>query len=207
MGNPLTERESQMLFALDGRPLWVVDQETKCWIWNLSLLPNGYGQYKHTTAHRWVYQKLRGAIAKGKQLDHLCRVKACVNPDHLEPVIQAINIRRGLASKLTVGEVKELRKLVLVEGYTQTEAARQAGNVSTSMVGLIVRGDYWKDVVGEVQKPRRHGKFKNGISETVVGEAKRLHASGMKFEDIGKALGFSKSTAHKLVTGKRYRYD
>ena len=47
-------------------------------------------------AHRAVYEAIIGAIPDGLQLDHLCRVRACVNPAHLEPVTCRENIRRGL---------------------------------------------------------------------------------------------------------------
>lgn len=46
------------------------------------------------TAHRWAYEFLVGEIPEGLTLDHLCRNKACVMPDHLEPVTQAENHRR-----------------------------------------------------------------------------------------------------------------
>lgn len=46
-------------------------------------------------AHRVSYEATRGRIPEGMQLDHLCRVPACVNPDHLDPVPQGTNIARG----------------------------------------------------------------------------------------------------------------
>ena len=69
-----------------------------CWLWRGSLR-RGYGRIKRagTTyqAHRWVYELLVGPIPEGLELDHLCRVRRCVNPDHLEPVTRAVNHRRG----------------------------------------------------------------------------------------------------------------
>lgn len=78
-----------------------------CWIWRLSRDKQGYGQYptgtrgRHKRAHRVVYERLRGPIPAGLELDHLCRVHACVNPDHLEPVTHAENMARGIQASQT----------------------------------------------------------------------------------------------------------
>ena len=50
-------------------------------------------------AHRYAYESLVGPIPDGLHLDHLCRVPACVNPDHLEPVTPAENTRRGVVAR------------------------------------------------------------------------------------------------------------
>jgi hypothetical protein len=75
---------------------------TGCWEWNLRLDKKGYGRTKlqgHRDqlfqAHRVMYELLIGPIPDGLQLDHLCRVRHCVNPIHLEPVTSAENSRRG----------------------------------------------------------------------------------------------------------------
>lgn len=78
----------------------VTVQEGGCWIWNGSKMRNGYGQLgvagKHYAAHRYSYENKVGPIPIGLDLDHLCRVRACTNPDHLEPVTRSENLRRGM---------------------------------------------------------------------------------------------------------------
>lgn len=78
--------------------------ESGCWIWTGHLQPNGYGQFrfkgKAQYAHRASFELARGDIANGVDLDHLCRVRCCVNPDHLEPVSRKENLLRGTGSKL-----------------------------------------------------------------------------------------------------------
>jgi hypothetical protein len=73
-----------------------------CWEWNGSRHGKGYGHVsvagRIRKAHRVVYELLVGPIPDGLQLDHLCRNRCCVNPDHLEPVTARTNIRRGEAN-------------------------------------------------------------------------------------------------------------
>lgn len=73
-----------------------------CWIWMGAIRDNGYGQTSfhghHETAHRATYEAFVGPVPEGLELDHLCRVRCCVNPDHLEPVTHSENVRRGLTT-------------------------------------------------------------------------------------------------------------
>lgn len=69
--------------------------EHGCWIWMGHLKPNGYGMFDKKNAHRVSYEFEIGQIPKGLDLDHLCRVRGCVNPNHLEPVTRSENLRRG----------------------------------------------------------------------------------------------------------------
>jgi len=70
-----------------------------CWIWMGALTQGGYGSISiggnSKKTHIVLYSRTKGEIDAHLQLDHLCRVRCCVNPDHLEPVTQKVNILRG----------------------------------------------------------------------------------------------------------------
>lgn len=78
-----------------------VEKTETCWLWRAHRLPTGYGQFyfdgQMRYAHRVAYELFVGPIPAGLTIDHLCRVRACVNPDHLEPVTNRENILRGVA--------------------------------------------------------------------------------------------------------------
>lgn len=79
--------------------LAIINPETGCWIWNANRNHSGYGMFKFKgksrVAHKWIYEFLNGEVKPPLQLDHLCMVKCCVNPSHLEPVTASENIRRA----------------------------------------------------------------------------------------------------------------
>ena len=114
---PLAKRTSSRYGHVRGEPLrfinghnarkrrdWtVVDAgyETPCWWWNGTLTTENYGvlreNYVQIKAHRWVYERLRGPLPGGLVIDHLCRNKCCVNPDHLDVVTGSENSKRHWA--------------------------------------------------------------------------------------------------------------
>lgn len=76
-----------------------VDASGDCWEWIGARDPRGYGRFRFEgearLAHRVAWGLLVGPIGVGLTLDHLCRNHPCVNPDHLEPVTQRVNVNRG----------------------------------------------------------------------------------------------------------------
>lgn len=73
--------------------------ESGCWLWIGSCDRGGYGKIlvdgKQRLAHRFAYEQYIGPIPDGLPLDHLCRVRPCVNPWHTEPVTTKENVLRG----------------------------------------------------------------------------------------------------------------
>ncbi len=73
--------------------------ESGCFLWVGFVNPDGYGLIQvdgsARGAHRVAYELGKGSIPQGMQIDHLCRVRCCVNPDHLEAVTGKVNTLRG----------------------------------------------------------------------------------------------------------------
>lgn len=99
--------------------LYIPEPNSGCWLWLGRLDHNGYGQFSHgqrrSQAHRWSYERLVGPIPDGLQIDHLCRVRSCVNPVHLEPVTQRENIIRGIGTSAV-----NARKTTCPKGHSFT---------------------------------------------------------------------------------------
>ncbi len=95
--NPITPALARLLGERVLKGAYISGE---CWLAGFGVHSNhGYASVtRHRlsySAHRVVYVYLRGEIPEGLQLDHLCRVKHCVNPDHLEPVTAQQNVLRS----------------------------------------------------------------------------------------------------------------
>jgi hypothetical protein len=97
-------------------PLWDLFQRyvypepnTGCHLWAGVLGDTGYGRFTqrlgnktfNVQAHRFAYEHAKGPIPAGMEIDHLCRVRVCVNPDHLEAVTRKENWRRSNGTSAT----------------------------------------------------------------------------------------------------------
>lgn len=84
-----------------------------CWLWLGCVNSNGYGAFaavrRQIPAHRYAYEVKVGPIPEGMTLDHLCRIRRCVNPDHLDVVTRGENTLRG--DTITARNIAKVRCL------------------------------------------------------------------------------------------------
>ena len=85
----------------DTDPDYIIDASSECWVWQKGQNGAGYGvAWNRSTktkplAHRAYYEAHKGPIPASLVIDHLCRNRLCVNPDHLEAVENIVNVLRG----------------------------------------------------------------------------------------------------------------
>lgn len=88
-------------------------QKDGCWIWK-GVKPGAYGRLwegkTRVLVHRFSYEIHKGPVPEGLEIDHLCRERRCVNPDHLEAVTQRVNILRGMGTPAQNARLTMCRK-------------------------------------------------------------------------------------------------
>jgi hypothetical protein len=117
-----------------------------CWLWTACVGSNGYGQFDGTTAHRFSYQEAHGPIPPGLQPDHLCRVRSCIRPSHLEAVTCRENLLRGETSA-----AKNSAKTHCPKGHPYNEMNTKmdhARNIRLCRICCIERTLRWKAKTG-----------------------------------------------------------
>jgi hypothetical protein len=144
------------------------DDEAGCWLWRAGLQSEGYAQFywrrKKDYGHRVAYMVLEGEIPSGLELDHLCRVRQCVNPEHLEPVTPRVNSLRGVSPP-----AMNARKVCCKNGHPLDE-----GNVYQSK-SMKVKGERRCKTCWREQLKRRYRELRAaGYS---ADDARRLRRS------------------------------
>lgn len=77
----------------------IPEPNSGCWLWYGSIERNGYARVgafgRYYLAHRLAFELAKGPISHGLQIDHLCRIRSCCNPDHLRQVTCRENLLCG----------------------------------------------------------------------------------------------------------------
>ena len=163
-----------------------------CWIWIRGLdQAGGYGLLGNTTknvlrgsrrAHRYFYNLIIGPIPEGLQLHHLCRVKRCVNPNHLEPLTPAQHKRKDPNTKLTLEQIDEI--LELRRNKTQLKDIAAKYKIAVEYAGFICRrGKVWANA---------------RLTKSQKKEILNLRRNKMKMKDIASQYGILISYAEAV---------
>lgn len=94
-----------------------VRKTSTCWLWIGCLDKDGYARSGGRNMHRLAYEEAVGPIPDGLTIDHLCRVRNCVNPAHMEPVPIRENIMRG-----DTQAARKAAQIVCVNGHPFNKA-------------------------------------------------------------------------------------
>lgn len=119
-----------------------VNKTETCWLWT-GYVDNdkGYGRFAYpggTLAHRFAYELLVGPIPDGLQVDHKCRVKSCVNPDHLQAVTQELNMQNQLGA--------HRNNPTGIRGVVKVPRCKDRWLVQVRVNGAIHRGGVYDDL-------------------------------------------------------------
>lgn len=183
-----------------------VDRSGSCWLWTGPISSTGYGgvqwQGRRANAHKVAYVMERGPVPKGLQLDHLCRVRRCVNPIHLEPVTNAVNTRRGARAKLSEALAAQIRETYLAGLDNRAELGRRF-KIDPSIVSRVLSGETWGGP--DIRLP---GGPKHGVPKLKPGQAsqiRRMVSAGMSRRKLAQMFGVSPATINRIASGEAYR--
>lgn len=134
------------------------DPNGGCWLWTRLCDRAGYGLFRWrrrmVSTHRLAYLTLVGEHASGLVLDHLCRVRCCCNPAHLEPVTQRENNRRGDVRAALVARGAARTHCPQGHAFTEENTYRPSGH---GRVCRRCRADsqarYWRRLYPELHRP------------------------------------------------------
>lgn len=131
-------------------PRYLVEERghtTPCHIWQRCINSDGYGTVRINGtlrhAHIVEWESANGPVPNGLQLDHLCRVRCCVKPDHMEPVTRAVNIQRGANARLTTDQVRRIRDIG--DTMTRAQLAEMFG-VQLTTIRCVLVGETWSNI-------------------------------------------------------------
>ena len=137
-----------------SEPHWRINPDTGCWLWLGALDKDGYGvswrNGKFCRAHVHTWLDAGREIPEGKVLDHkVCRMRRCVNPDHLEPASAMQNVRRSGRTKLRPEQVRRIRKM-LKKGVRASYLATLFGVHKSNIYAIKVNKSWHPSTMREV---------------------------------------------------------
>lgn len=188
-----------------------------CWMWQKSITKKGYAACNRNgfyAAHQFYYAKFIGEVPSGMELDHLCKVRSCVNPYHLEVVTHIENIRRSSNPSLSIERSARIREMRRTGKFTIVYLANHFG-VSKSAIKRVLNGQYWsKDNL--YIAPEDSGNIKNiripselransRLNPQIVIQIRECRSRGEQCMSIAKKYGIHVNTIRGVATGRTWK--
>lgn len=133
---------------------------TPCWIWQRTCMGSGDrygvasdGKGGQRAAHIVFFEAKFGPVPRGCELDHLCRVRRCCNPDHLEPVTHQVNVVRGKVARFTADDIRSI--IALRKSGECFRRIAVCYDTTLEYIQKICAGDRWCQVALECGLPVR----------------------------------------------------
>lgn len=193
-----------------SQKLWEEDSNG-CHIWLGTVDGSGYGLYGGRPAHRIRYQLVHGEIPRHLAVDHLCRVRRCINVDHLEAVTYGENTRRGIGCKLDKEKVSQIKRL-LEMGFSCSLLGRMYG-VHVGAIWTIKKGIGWIEIVPceENKIPFDISKFEklryrntcSKLNREDLGKIVMSYMNGEKRTDLAREFGVCASTIDYAINRRK----
>lgn len=162
-----------------------VDAENGCWLWQGHCLPGGYGvcyfERKHHRVHRLTYQLLVGEIPEGYHIDHLCHVRECCNPSHLEPITPTENNRRSVVNPAPFkysDDTSEAKRVANRDAY-QRRVSTPGGRSSRNALKRVSAKKAFDALSPEALELRRAQIRTYGKTPEELKSKRELHAERM----------------------------
>ena len=180
------------------------DPNSGCWLWTANVSHNGYGEIKRYTqmvrAHRWAYSVLVKPVPPDFVVDHLCRTRCCVNPDHLEAVSIKENLMRGWTRA-----AENVKKTHCPQGHPYDDKNTFVNNGRRHCRTCSAnRNKQWY-----YNKEKRHGqvtKRKRILSQHVVSEIKFLINLGYSDNVLAAFYSISKGKISFIRHGRSWQF-
>lgn len=171
-----------------------------CWLWVRPPNTSGYGYLKvagkNTLAHRASYETFEAPIPADLHIDHLCRVRHCINPAHMEPVTCQVNVLRGETMAARNSKVTHCPR-----GHEYTE--ENTGHSSQGRYCRECRRAWLREYK---RQQRREAGAPEMLRPADVLEIRALYGSGATQQQLADRFGVSRSNISYIVRGKSWSH-
>lgn len=183
--------------AFEDVPVTTTDDG--CWLWTGTVDRNGYPRHGAQWAHRVAHETHIGPIPDRHQVDHLCNVRTCVNPAHLEAVTQVENIRRIYERNGT--DARHLAAAELrAQGLTYREIAEVLELAGKGTAGSMVAAAVRKNLIDPDELPEAR-KLTADEREDI----RDLYALGVSQRDLADWYQVDNSNISRAINGRPSR--